>query len=128
MTQLGKVAPPVYRQSIVSGLNGSIDVCPPGSGGSKPLDRGRESIIDKRVALLFLTVSYYVSKTNYHAGRSKGTLPGSYGELRRVVAPVRRSGVSRDRGRVCPWRARLRRRCTLTGLLTVRISLLGSYE
>eukprot|EP00976_Prorocentrum_cordatum_P002043 40888-Prorocentrum_minimum.AAC.1 len=57
MTRLGNVAPPniEWRLSLLD--RAVLDVCPPGSGGSKPLDRGKT--VDNRysVVLLFPTVA-----------------------------------------------------------------------
>eukprot|EP00976_Prorocentrum_cordatum_P071468 1180342-Prorocentrum_minimum.AAC.2 len=61
MTQVGKVAPPMYRSPICLLDRAVLEFCPPGSGGPKPLDRGEKSIIGTWVALLYPLAAYPIN-------------------------------------------------------------------
>eukprot|EP00959_Pyramimonas_sp_CCMP1952_P084887 1775076-Pyramimonas_sp.AAC.1 len=70
-TQLGEVAPPIYRLSIYLLDRAVLDVCPPGSGGPKPLDRGDARQLDRETGR-----RRYRYSTNRPMGRvRKGNIP-----------------------------------------------------
>eukprot|EP00959_Pyramimonas_sp_CCMP1952_P056402 1177775-Pyramimonas_sp.AAC.1 len=71
MPQLGKVAPPNIDHRFDRAV---LDVCPPGSGGQKPLDRGKR--INRRylVALHFPTcVGWFF--TSLHSDKPRSRRP-----------------------------------------------------